>query len=75
MTMANGNIPWFLWPLATLLRFLAFLIGLVGRMAALVLGFLFMIAGGVMSFYIVPLWWLGLLMVALGFLLLVRSMW
>ena len=70
--MRKTQIPWFLWPLAALLGILSFLVGLVGRLAAAFLGAVFMVAGGVISFYIV--WWLGILMAAAGFLLLVRSM-
>jgi membrane protein implicated in regulation of membrane protease activity len=72
--MRNERIPWFLWPLAALVRLLAFVIGLCGRMIAAVMGCIFMVAGAVIAFYLVPVWWVGITMVAVGFLLLVRSM-
>jgi hypothetical protein len=72
--MRNERIPWFLWPLAALVRILAFALGLLGRMLALVLGFVCMVAGAVIMFYLVPVWWVGITLVAIGFLLLVRSM-
>jgi membrane-bound ClpP family serine protease len=72
--MWNERVPWFLWPLAALVRLLAFVIGLIGRTIAAALGFVFMVVGAVIMFYLVPVWWVGLLLVIMGFLLLVRSM-
>ena len=72
--MRNERVPWFLWPLAALVRLLAFVIGLIGRTIAAALGFVFMVVGAVIAFYLVPIWWVGITLVAIGFLLLVRSM-
>jgi len=72
--MRNERIPWVFWPLAALVRLLAFVFGLVGRMIAAALGFVFMVVGAVIAFYLVPIWWVGITLVAIGFLLLVRSM-
>jgi len=72
--MRNGRIPWFLWPLAAFVRILALVIGVIGRVAAAALGFVFMVTGAAIAFYLVPIWWVGLTLVAVGFLLLARSM-
>jgi hypothetical protein len=72
MSAENKHIPWILWPFWALWRLVTLVVGLTGRLLAVALGLVFMIAGFVLSLTIVglvvgvPLFLIGLLLVFRG---------
>jgi hypothetical protein len=73
MTDRHHRLHWFFCPFKALWKLLAGLIGLTGRLVAVVLGAALMLAGGLVSLTVVgavigiPLAVLGLLIVLRGF--------
>ena len=67
-----SNTPWYLWPIVALWRLVAAIIGLPGRLVAVLLGIVLMIAGGLLTMTVVgavagiPLMIVGLLLIARG---------
>jgi hypothetical protein len=70
---ADKNIPWLLWPFYALWCLLTFILGVIGRLLAALLGIGLMAAGVGITLSVVgaPL---GVPLAALGFLLLVRAL-
>ena len=66
------NTPWYLWPVVALWRLGAAVIGLTGRLVAVLLGIVLMIVGGLLTMTVVgavagiPLMIVGLLLIARG---------
>jgi hypothetical protein len=48
-----SNTPWYLWPVVALWRLVAALIGLTGRLVAVLLGVVLFIAGGLLTLTVV----------------------
>ncbi len=71
--MEKGTVPWFIWPFAAVVRLLALIVTLVGRLTAAFIGLVLIVIGSVfvVSFVLMPL---GIALFAVGFLLLIRSM-
>jgi hypothetical protein len=71
-TQTKQHIPWYLWPFAALWKLLAVIVELTGRFLAMVLGFVFIIVGVILSLTIigaiigVPLAIIGLLLFLRG---------
>lgn len=71
-THAKHAVPWYLWPFAALWKLLAVIVELTGRLVAMIIGILLMIAGGLISLTIigaivgVPLAIVGLLLFLKG---------
>ena len=65
--------PWILWPFVALWRLLTGILELTGRLVAVVLGLVLMIAGGLLTATVVgaPL---GIPVALFGFLLLLRGL-
>ena len=67
-----SNTPWYLWPVVALWRLVAAIIGLTGRLVAVLLGIVLMIGGGLLTMTVVgavagiPLMIVGLLLIARG---------
>jgi len=72
MSPEKRKVPLLLWPFWALWRLLAFIIGLTGRLVAIVLGFALMIVGAILIVTIVALP-IGIPVVIFGFLLLLRG--
>jgi hypothetical protein len=68
----NKKTPWFLWPFAALWNILTWLINLVGRALAAILGFILMLLGVLLIVTILgaPI---GIPLVVIGVLLVIRS--
>jgi hypothetical protein len=72
MSPEKRKVPLLLWPFWALWRLLAFIIGLTGRLVAIVLGFALMIIGAILIVTIVALP-IGIPVVIFGFLLVIRG--
>ena len=65
-------VPWYLWPFWAIWQLIEFIIKLTGRLLAIVLGLVLMLAGALVSLTVigaligVPLFILGLLLVFRG---------
>jgi len=72
MTTHKRHIPWYLWPFAAIWKLLAIIVEMTGRLAAMILGFMLMIVGVLVSLTIVgaivgvPLAIVGLLLFLKG---------
>ena len=66
--------PWFLWPFAAIWNLVAWIVGLTGRMIAVVLGLVFLIVGALLTITVVGAI-LGIPMIIFGLLLLIRGLW
>lgn len=72
MSPEKRKVPLLLWPFWALWRLLAFIIGLTGRLVAVILGFALMIIGAILIVTIVALP-IGVPVVIFGFLLVLRG--
>ncbi len=67
-----SNTPWYLWPFVALWRLVAGIIGLTGRLVAVLLGVVLFVAGGLLTLTVVgaiagiPLMIVGLLLIVRG---------
>ena len=72
MASQARNTPWFLWPFQAIGRFIGWIVALVGRAMAVILGFIFLVLGAILTVTVigailgVPLVILGLLMILRG---------
>ena len=66
--------PWFLWPFAAIWNLVAWIVGLTGRMIAVVLGLVFLIVGALLTITVVGAI-LGITMIIFGLLLVIRGLW
>lgn len=71
-TQSKKNTPWYLWPFAALWNLLTWLINLVGRVLAAILGLILMVLGAVLTVTIIGAC-LGVPMIVIGILLVIRS--
>jgi len=53
MTIHERHIPWYLWPFAAIWKLLAVIVELTGRLVAMILGIVLMIAGGIISLTVI----------------------
>lgn len=72
MTTQKGHITWYLWPFAALWKLLAVIVEMTGRFVAMVLGFVLILAGGLVSLTIVGAI-VGIPLAIIGLLLLLRG--
>lgn len=73
MRANKRRVPWFLWPFWAIWRLVVWIVELTGRLVAVILGLLLMIAGVIVSITIVGLP-IGIPLVIFGFLLLIRGL-
>jgi len=72
MTTHEKHIPWYLWPFAAIWKLLAVIVEMTGRLVAMILGIVLMIAGGLVSLTVIgaiigiPLAVIGLLLFLKG---------
>ena len=52
-THAKHHVPWYLWPFAAIWKLLAVIVELTGRLVAMILGFVLMIVGVIISLTVV----------------------
>jgi hypothetical protein len=67
------KVPWFLWPFWMVWRLVVWIVGLTGRLLAVILGFVFLVAGLLLSFTLVGLI-IGVPMIVLGGLMIIRGL-
>jgi hypothetical protein len=72
MARASSRVPWYLWPFVALWRLLALILGLTGRLVAVILGIVVMILGLLATLTVVgaPV---GIPLLIFGFLLMLRG--
>ena len=73
MSDATRRTPWIFWPFVALWDLIAWIVRLVGRLLAVVLGSILMILGLLLSITVIGAF-LGVPMAALGFLLVMRGL-
>ena len=69
---ANKPVPWYLWPFWAIWRLVTLIVELTGRLIAVVLGLVLMIAGALISLTIIGLV-VGIPLMIIGFLLVLRG--
>jgi hypothetical protein len=67
------SVPWYLWPFWAIWRLVTFIVELTGRLVAVILGLLLMIAGALVSLTVIGLV-LGVPLIIIGFLLVLRGL-
>lgn len=67
------RIPWYILPFWWIWQLLALIVGMTGRLVAIILGLLFMIAGVIVSVTIVGLV-VGIPLILFGVLLIIRGL-
>lgn len=70
---SQRRVPLLLWPFYAIWRFLAWIVGLTGRLIAILLGIVLMIVGLIVSLTIVALP-IGIPLIIFGFLLVLRGL-
>lgn len=71
-TQVKHHIPWYLWPFAAIWKLLAVIVELTGRLVAMILGFVLIIVGVLVSLTVIgaivgiPLAIIGLLLFLKG---------
>jgi hypothetical protein len=73
MELVIKRTPWYLWPFAAAWRTLTFAVELTGRMLAVLLGLVLMIAGALVSLTIIGAI-VGIPLAIVGLLLVIRGM-
>jgi hypothetical protein len=73
MAKAKKETHWILWPFVAIWRLLTWILGLTGRLVAIILGVVFMIVGVIISATVVGAI-VGVPLVVFGFLLVLRGL-
>lgn len=74
MTVNLKKTPWFLWPFAAIWNLVAWIVGLTGRMLAVILGLVLMIVGIILTITIVGAI-IGIPLILFGLMLVIRGLW
>ena len=72
MSTREKNIHWIFWPFVALWRLVTWILEITGRLAAIILGVVFIIVGTVLSLTVVGAV-LGIPLALFGFLLMLRG--
>ncbi len=70
---SEKRVPWILWPFWAIWQLIAWIVNLTGRMVAVILGFVLIVAGLIISLTVVGAV-IGLPMMLIGLLLAVRGL-
>jgi hypothetical protein len=73
VSMTTNRVPWYLWPFHAIWSLFAWIVKLTGRLLAVILGFVLVIVGAVLSITVILLP-LGIPMMAFGFMLALRGL-
>jgi hypothetical protein len=68
------KIPWLLRPFIWIWNFIAYIVGLTGRLVAVILGLALMLAGALLTITVVGAI-VGIPLIIIGILLIVRGLW
>jgi hypothetical protein len=74
MTVNLKKTPWYLWPFAAIWNLVAWIVGITGRMIAVILGLVFLIVGAILTVTVIGAI-IGIPMIILGLLLVIRGLW
>ena len=69
----SQRVPCLLWPFWAIWRLVAFIVGLTGRLIAIILGFVFILVGVVLSVTVIGLIF-GIPIILLGALMVIRGL-
>jgi hypothetical protein len=72
MTNQANRVPWYLWPFAAIWKLLAVIVEMTGRLVAMILGILLMVAGALVSLTIVGAI-IGIPLAIVGLLLFIKG--
>jgi hypothetical protein len=73
MTGKEKHVPWILWPFWAIWRLIALIVGMTGRLLAVILGFLFVLVGAILCATVVLLP-IGVPLILFGGLLVIRGL-
>ncbi len=73
MRSERRHIPWYLWPFVALWRLITGIVALTGRLLAVVLGFVFLVVGLIVTLTVVGAI-VGIPLMIFGFLLILRGL-
>jgi hypothetical protein len=73
MTEIKTHTPWYLWPFVALWKLIAGIVALTGRLVAVILGLVLMLAGFLVSLTVVGAI-VGIPLAIVGFLLVLRGL-
>jgi hypothetical protein len=73
MTETKSKVPWYAWPFVALWKLIAGIVALTGRLVAVILGFVLLLAGILVSLTIVGAI-VGIPLAIVGFLLILRGL-
>lgn len=74
MTIKLKKTPWYLWPFVAIWNLVAGIVGLTGRVVAVVLGLVLLLVGVILTVTVVGAI-IGVPLGILGILLIVRGLW
>jgi hypothetical protein len=73
MSIEEKKVPWYLWPFWAIWRLISWIVQVTGRVIAVILGFLLMIVGVIISFTIIGLI-IGVPLILIGIMLVIRGL-
>lgn len=74
MILNLNKTPWYLWPFAAVWNLVAWIVGLTGRLIAVILGLVFLVTGAILTITVIGAI-LGIPMILFGLLLVIRGLW
>lgn len=66
--------PWYLWPFAAIWNLVAYIVMLTGRLLAVILGFVFLILGVILTVTVIGAI-IGIPLGVIGILMIIRGLW
>jgi hypothetical protein len=66
--------PWYLWPFAAIWNLVAYFVMLTGRLLAVILGFVFLILGVILTVTVIGAI-IGIPLGVIGILIIIRGLW
>ncbi|MBI5879044.1 MAG: hypothetical protein HZB53_15460 [Chloroflexi bacterium] len=72
-TRVRSHVPWLLWPFRAVWQLVTFVLGLTGRLIAVVLGIVFMIVGVLLTVTVIGAI-IGIPLLIFGFFLMLRGL-
>lgn len=66
--------PWYVWPFAAIWNLVVWIVSLTGRLVAVILGFVFLILGIILTVTVIGAI-LGIPLAIIGILMIIRGLW